>query len=149
MKEIKEVNIRFCPTSATKFCILTPVDSGVPNQTLWLVAKPFSIRTSKVTLIRSKDAGHRCALQPTGTTVQIFLTVLNSLGTALFCCKFNLVDTDQFSCEYLVWVLCYCSQTDVLFLHWVGALAHTRDTENAPPIAGVKPEMCCDLNIFR
>ena len=22
---------------ATKFCILTPVDSGVPNQTLWLV----------------------------------------------------------------------------------------------------------------
>ena len=82
-----------------------------------------------------------------------FLNVLdgtfNSLGTALFCCKFNLVDTDQFSCEYLVWVLCYCSQTDVLFSHWVGALAHTRDAENAPPIAGVKPEMCCDLDIFR
>ena len=50
---------------------------------------------------------------------------VNSLGTALFCCKFNLVDTDQFSYEYLVWVLCYCSQTDVLFPHWVGALAHT------------------------
>ena len=74
---------------------------------------------------------------------------VNSLGTALFCCKFNLVDTDQFSCEYLVWVLCYCSQTDVLFPHRVGALAHTRDAENAPPIAGVKPEMCCDLDIFR
>ena len=70
----------------------------------------------------------------------------NSLGTA---CKFNLVDTDQFSCEYLVWVLCYCSQTDVLFPHRVGALAHTRDAENAPPIAGVKPEMCCNLDIFR
>ena len=28
--------------------------------------------------------------------------LVNSLGTALFCCKFNLVDTDQFSCEYLV-----------------------------------------------
>ena len=77
------------------------------------------------------------------------LKVVNSLGTALFCCTFNLVDTDQFSCEYLVWVLCYCSQTDVLFPHWVGALAHTRDAENAPPIAGVKPEMCCDLDIFR
>ena len=75
-------------------------------------------------------------------------TPVYSLGTALFCCKFNLVDTDQFSCEYLVWVLCYCSQTDVLFPHWVGALAHTRDAENAPPIAGVKPEMCCDLDIF-
>ena len=74
---------------------------------------------------------------------------VNSLGTALFCCKFNHVDTDQFSCEYLVWVLCYCSQTDVLFPHRVGALAHTRDAENAPPIAGVKPEMCCDLDIFR
>ena len=73
---------------------------------------------------------------------------LNSLGTALFCCKFNLVDTDQFSCEYLVWVLCYCSQTDVLFPHRVGALAHTQDAENAPPIAGVKPEMCCDLDFF-
>ena len=79
----------------------------------------------------------------------VILCYLNSLGTALFCCKFNLVDTDQFSCEYLVWVLCYCSQTDVLFSHWVGALAHTRDAENAPPIAGVKPEMCCDLDIFR
>ena len=43
------------------------------------------------------------------------LKVVNYLGTALFCGKFNLVDTDQFSCEYLVWVLCYCSQTDVLF----------------------------------
>ena len=41
--------------------------------------------------------------------------LLNSLGTALFCCKFNLVDTDQFSCEYPVWFLCYCSQTNVLF----------------------------------
>ena len=75
--------------------------------------------------------------------------MINSLGTALFCCKFNLVDTDQFSCEYLVWVLCYCSQTDVLFPHRVGALAHTRDAEDAPPIAGVKPEMCCDFDIFR
>ena len=53
------------------------------------------------------------------------LKVINSLGTALFCCKFNLADTDQFSCEYLVWVLCYCSQTDVLFPHWVGTLAQT------------------------
>ena len=58
-------------------------------------------------------------------------------------------DTDQFSCEYLVCVLCYCSQTDVLFPHWVGALAHTRDAKNAPPIAGVKPEKCCNLDIFR
>ena len=42
-------------------------------------------------------------------TVQAEINIrklLNSLGTALFCCKFNLVDTDQFSCEYLVWVLC-------------------------------------------
>ena len=77
------------------------------------------------------------------------MELLNSLGTALFCCKFNLVDTEQFSCEYLVWVLCYCFQTDdVLFPHWVGALAHTPDAENAPPIAGVKSEMCCDLDIF-
>ena len=76
------------------------------------------------------------------------LKVVNYLGTALFCGKFNLVDTDQFSCEYLVWVLCYCSQTDVLFSHWVAALAHTRDAENARPIAGVKPEKWCNLDIF-
>ena len=62
----------------------------------------------------------------------------NSLETALFCCKFNLVDTDQFSCEYLVWVLCYCSQTDVLFPP-LGSC--TCPYPNAPPIAGVKPEM--------
>ena len=84
-----------------------------------------------------------CAKMPLVAAVQF-----NSLGTALFCCKFNFVDTDQFSGEYLVWVLCYCSQTDVLFPHWVGALAHTRDAENAPPISGVKPEMCCDRDIF-
>ena len=35
------------------------------------------------------------------------------------------------------------------FPHRVGTLARTRDAENAPPIVGVKPEMCCDIDIFR
>ena len=70
--------------------------------------------------------------------VYVHRTDFNSLGTALFCCKFNLVDID----------LCYCSQAGVLFPHWVAALAHTWDAENAPPISGVKPEKCCDHDIF-
>ena len=32
-----------------------------------------------------------------------------------YCCKFNLVDTDQYSCECLVWILCYSSQIVVFF----------------------------------
>ena len=74
----------------------------------------------------------------------------HAVNKALFCCKFNLVHvhTDQFSCEYVIWVLCYCSQSDVLFPHWVGALAHTQDDENAPPIAGVKPESATTLTFF-
>ena len=39
----------------------------------------------------------------------------NPLYPKLFCWKFNFVDTDQFSGEYLVWVLYYCSQTDALY----------------------------------
>ena len=35
--------------------------------------------------------------------------------STLFCCKFNLVDTDQYSCECLVWILCYSSQIVVFF----------------------------------
>ena len=64
----------------------------------------------------------------------VYTQCINSLGTALFCCKFNLVDTDQFSGEYLVWVLCYCSQTDVFFPHWVGALAHTETLRMPRPL---------------
>ena len=104
-----------------------------------LAKKPNFGRTNHTPYVTTQSNQH---------STHIWERSINPLATDLFCCKFNLVDTDQFSCEYLVWVLCYCSQTDVLFPHWVGALAHTRDAENAPPIAGVKPEMCCDLDIF-
>ena len=78
------------------------------------------------------------------------LMVVNSLRTALFCCKLNLVDTDQFSCEYLVWVLCYCSQTDVLFPHWVSACTcpYPRRWE-CPTHCGSEARNVLRLDIFR
>ena len=45
---------------ATKFCILTPADSGVPSPNVGGCHEShFTLCTYEVTLIESKDAGHR------------------------------------------------------------------------------------------
>ena len=74
--------------------------------------------------------------------------VVNPLYPELFSWNFNLVDASQFSCVYLAWVLCYCSQTFVIFRQWVAALVCTQDDEDAPPTAEMKPEECSDVVIL-
>ena len=73
---------------------------------------------------------------------------INSLGTMIFCWNFRLVNADLFFYEYLVQVLCYRSQTCLIFHHWVAALDYTQVAVDAPPTAEMKPVKCCDLVNF-
>ena len=101
-----------CTTSFVNFVILIcmlKVIKFIQSQLVRMRKKQYfsqSLPRGELTAICRFALAHTvteiCTTSFVNFVILIVCAIINSLGTALFCCKFNHVDTDQFSCEYLV-----------------------------------------------